>query len=166
MPSSSGLAPTPACIDGSAARRLQAITAHRIVRRLSPGERAILRLSYSFPLVRSPTLALTFSRITARVLPSLARRVQALALGMRVVEQRARQALSLGYYQALEWLKDISYGALAPQRTESVLARDHVNTRQKLLILRKRLSSRRHGKSDGNPSKPITCCIPSGACGC
>jgi hypothetical protein len=27
---------------------------------------------------------------------------------MRVVEQRVRQALSLGYYQALEWLKDIS----------------------------------------------------------
>jgi hypothetical protein len=28
---------------------------------------------------------------------------------MRVVEERVRQALSLGYYQALEWLKDISY---------------------------------------------------------
>ena len=29
-------------------------------------------------------------------------------LGLRVVEERVRQALSLGYYQALEWLKDIS----------------------------------------------------------
>ena len=47
-------------------------------------------------------------RIISIVLPSLARRAQALALGMRVVEQRVRQALSLGYYQALEWLKDIS----------------------------------------------------------
>ncbi len=65
-------------------------------------------MSSTFSLVRSPTLVSTLYRIISLVLPSLARRAQALALGMRVVEQRVRQALSLGYYQALEWLKDIS----------------------------------------------------------
>jgi hypothetical protein len=77
--------------------------------RLSPEERAILRLSCSFSLIRSPTLVPILFRIIARVLPSLAAKARALALGMRVVEERVRQALSLGYYQALEWLKDISY---------------------------------------------------------
>jgi hypothetical protein len=66
-------------------------------------------LSCSFSLIKSPTLVSTLYRIISLVLPSLARRAQALALGMRVVEERVRQALSLGYYQALEWLKDISY---------------------------------------------------------
>ena len=109
MPSSSGLAPTPACIDGSAVRAAY----KRALRtglywRLSPEERAILRLSCSFSLIKSPTLVPILFRIISIVLPSLARMAQALALGTRVVEQRVRQALSLGYYQALEWLKDIS----------------------------------------------------------
>jgi hypothetical protein len=77
--------------------------------RLSPEERAILKISCSFSVIKSPTLAQILFKIITRVLPSLARRAQALALGMRVVEERVRQALSLGYYQALEWLKDISY---------------------------------------------------------
>ena len=77
--------------------------------RLSPEERALLRLSCSFSLIKSPTLVPILFRIIARVLPSLAAKARALALGMRVVEERVRQALSLGYYQALEWLKDISY---------------------------------------------------------
>jgi len=107
----SGLAPlTPACIDGSAVRAAY----RRALRtglywRLSPEERAILRLSCSFSLIRSPTLVPILFRIIARVLPSLAAKARALALGTRVVEERVRQALSLGYYQALEWLKDISY---------------------------------------------------------
>jgi hypothetical protein len=110
MLSSSGLASTPACIDGSAVRAAY----RRALRtglywRLSPEERAILRLSCSFSLIKSPTLAPILFRIIARVLPSLAAKARALALGMRVVEERVRQALSLGYYQALEWLKDISY---------------------------------------------------------
>jgi hypothetical protein len=111
MQSSSGLASlTPACIDGSAVRAAY----KRALRtglfwRLSPEERAILRLSCSFSVIKSPTLLPILFRIIARVLPSLARMAQALALGTRVVEQRVRQALSLGYYQALEWLKDISY---------------------------------------------------------
>jgi hypothetical protein len=51
---------------------------------------------------------------------------------MKVVEERVRQALSLGYYQALRvaerhLVRDAG-GALAPQHTESLLARDHVNT--------------------------------------
>jgi len=71
-------------------------------------ERAILKLSCSFSVIRSPTLVRTLCRIISLVLPSLARRVQALQLGLRVVEERVRQVLSLGYYQALEWLKDIS----------------------------------------------------------
>ncbi|MCC6050332.1 MAG: hypothetical protein LM580_06475 [Thermofilum sp.] len=109
MPSSSGLASTPACIDGSAVRAAY----KRALRtglywRLSPEERAILRLSCSFSLIKSPTLVPILFRIISQVLPSLARMAQALALGTRVVEQRVRQALSLGYYQALEWLKDIS----------------------------------------------------------
>jgi hypothetical protein len=77
--------------------------------RLSPEERAILRISCLFSVIRSPTLLPILYRIITLVLPSLARRAQALALGMRVVEERVRQALSLGYYQALEWLKDISF---------------------------------------------------------
>jgi len=106
----SGLASTPACIDGSAVRAAY----KRALRtglywRLSPEERAILRLSCSFSMIKSPTLVPILFRIISQVLPSLARMAQALALGMRVVEQRVRQALSLGYYQALEWLKDISY---------------------------------------------------------
>jgi hypothetical protein len=76
--------------------------------RLSPEERVILRISCSFSVIRSPTLVTTLYRIITLVLPSLARRAQALTLGMRVVEERVKQALSLGYYQALEWLKDIS----------------------------------------------------------
>jgi hypothetical protein len=106
----SGLASLPACIDGSAVRAAY----RRALRtglywRLSPEERAILRLSCSFSLIKSPTLVPILFRIVSQVLPSLARMAQALALGTRVVEQRVRQALSLGYYQALEWLKDISY---------------------------------------------------------
>jgi len=106
----SGLASTPACIDGSAVRAAY----KRALRtglywRLSPEERAILRLSCSFSMIKSPTLVPILYRIISQVLPSLARMAQALALGTRVVEQRVRQALSLGYYQALEWLKDISY---------------------------------------------------------
>ena len=105
----SGLASTPACIDGSAVRAAY----KRALRtglywRLSPEERAILRLSCSFSMIKSPTLVPILFRIISQVLPSLARMAQALALGTRVVEQRVRQALSLGYYQALEWLKDIS----------------------------------------------------------
>jgi hypothetical protein len=110
MQSPSGLASiAPACIDGSAVRAAY----RRALRtglywRLSPEERAILRLSCSFSLIRSPTLVPILFRIIARVLPSLAAKARALALGMRVVEERVRQALSLGYYQALEWLKDVS----------------------------------------------------------
>jgi hypothetical protein len=109
MLSPSGLASTPACIDGNAVRAAY----KRALRtglywRLSPEERAILRLSCSFSLIKSPTLVPILFRIISQVLPSLARMAQALALGTRVVEQRVRQALSLGYYQALEWLKDIS----------------------------------------------------------
>ena len=105
----SGLASTPACIDGSAVRAAY----KRALRtglywRLSPEERAILRLSCSFSLIRSPTLVPTLFKVISQVLPSLAAKARALALGMWVVEQRVRQALSLGYYQALEWLKDIS----------------------------------------------------------
>jgi hypothetical protein len=105
----SGLASTPACIDGSAVRAAY----KRALRtglfwRLSPEERAILRLSCSFSMIKSPTLVPILFRIIARVLPSLAAKARALALGMRVVEERVRQAFSLGYYQALEWLKDIS----------------------------------------------------------
>jgi hypothetical protein len=110
MRSPSGLASiAPACIDGSAVR-----AAHKralrtgLYWRLSPEERAILRLSCSFSVIRSPTLVPILFKIISQVLPSLARMAQALALGTRVVEQRVRQALSLGYYQALEWLKDIS----------------------------------------------------------
>jgi hypothetical protein len=151
------IAPTPACINGSAVRAAY----KRSLRtgsywRLSPEERAILRLSYSFPLVRSPTLALTFSRITARVLPSLARRVQALTLGMRVVEQRARQALSLGYYQALEWLKDISYGgSRSPTHRKRTGPRSREHEAE-AFDSPKTSQLETHGKSDGNPSKPIT----------
>ena len=111
MPSSSGLASiAPACIDGSAVRAAY----KRALRtglywRLSPEERAILRLSCSFSVIKSPILAPILFNIIARALPSLAVKARALALGTRVVEQRVRQALSLGYYQALEWLKDISY---------------------------------------------------------
>jgi hypothetical protein len=108
MNSPSGLASTPACIDGSAVRAAY----KRALRtglywRLSPEERAILKISCSFSVIRSPTLVSTLFKIITQVLPSLARMAQALALGTRVVEQRVRQALSLGYYQALEWLLDI-----------------------------------------------------------
>jgi hypothetical protein len=100
----------PACIDGSTVRAAY----KRALRtglfwRLSPEERAILKISSTFSVIRSPTLLPTLYRIITLVLPSLARRAQALQLGLKVVEERVRQALSLGYYQALEWLKDISY---------------------------------------------------------
>ena len=107
----SGLASlAPACIDGSTVRA----SYKRALRtglywRLSPEERAILKLSCSFSVIRSPTLAQTLFRIISIVLPSLAVKAQALALGLKVVEERVRQALSMGYYQALEWLKDISF---------------------------------------------------------
>jgi len=112
MQSPSGLAPTAVCIDGSAVRAAYKRAPRTgLYWRLSPEERAILRLSCSFSLIRSPTLVPILFRIIFQVLPSLARMAQALALGTRVVEQRVRRALSLGYYQALEWLKDISYAA-------------------------------------------------------
>jgi hypothetical protein len=100
----------PACIDGSTLRAAY----KRALRtglywRLSPEERATLRVSCSFSVVRSPTPVSTLYRIITLVPPSLARRAQALQLCLKVVEERVRQALSLGYYQALEWLKDISY---------------------------------------------------------
>ena len=100
----------PACIDGSTVRAAY----KRALRtglywRLSPEERAILKLSCSFSLIKSPTLVQTLYRIISIVLPSLAVKTQALALGLKVVEERVRQALSMGYYQALEWLKDISF---------------------------------------------------------
>jgi hypothetical protein len=100
----------PACIDGSTVRAAYKRSLRTgLYWRLSPEERAILKISCSFSVIRSPTLVSTLYRIISLVLPSLARMAQALALGMRVVEERVRQALSLGYYQALEWLKDISY---------------------------------------------------------
>ena len=108
---SSGLASiAPPCIDGSTVRAAY----KRALRtglywRLSPEERAILKLSCSFSIIKSPALTPTLFKIISRVLPSLARRVEALALGLKVVEERVRQALSLGYYQALEWLNDISF---------------------------------------------------------
>ena len=111
MQSPSGLASiAPACIDGNAVRAAY----KRALRtglywRLSPEERAILRISCSFSVIKSPTLVPILFKIISQVLPSLAVKAQALSLGLKVVEQRARQALSLGYYQALEWLKDISY---------------------------------------------------------
>ena len=100
----------PLCIDGSTVRAAY----KRALRtglywRLSPEERAILKLSCSFSLIKSPTLAQTLFRIISIVLPSLAVKARALALGLKVVEERVKQALSLGYYQALEWLKDISF---------------------------------------------------------
>jgi len=98
----------PACIDGSTVRAAY----KRALRtglywRLSPEERAILKISSTFSLIKSPTLVSTLYRIISLVLPSLARRAQALQLGLKVVEERVKQAFSLGYYQALEWLKDI-----------------------------------------------------------
>jgi hypothetical protein len=100
----------PACIDGSTVRAAYKRSLRTgLFWRLSPEERAILRISCSFSVIKSPTLVTTLYRIITQVLPSLARRAQALTLGMRVVEERVRQALSLGYYQALEWLKDFSY---------------------------------------------------------
>ena len=113
MLSPSGLASiAPACIDGSAVRAAY----KRALRtglywRLSPEERAILRLSCSFSLIRSPTLVPILFRIISQVLPSLAEKAQALALGLKIVEERVRQALSLGYYRALEWLLDIKLAA-------------------------------------------------------
>ena len=110
MPSPSGLASVvPSCIGGSTVRAAY----KRALRtglywRLSPEERAILKLSCSFSVIRSPTLARILFRIVSRVLPSLAIKAQALALGLKVVEERVRQALSMGYYRALEWLADIS----------------------------------------------------------
>jgi len=109
MQSSSGLASTPACIDGSAVRAAY----KRALRtglywRLSPEERAILRISSTFSVIKSPTLLPILFRIISLVLPSLAVKARALSLGLKVVEERVRQALSLGYYQALEWLKDVS----------------------------------------------------------
>jgi hypothetical protein len=111
MPCLPGLASTvPACIDGSTVRAAYKRSLRTgLYWRLSPEERAILRISSTFSFIKSPTLAQILHRIIFQVLPSLARRAQALALGMRVVEERVKQALSLGYYQALEWLKDISY---------------------------------------------------------
>ena len=109
MQSSSGLASTPACIDGNAVRAAY----KRALRtglfwRLSPEERAILRLSCSFSVIKSPTLVSILFKVISQVLPSLAVKARALSLGLKVVEERVRQALSLGYYQALEWLKDVS----------------------------------------------------------
>ena len=110
MLSSSGLAfAAPMCIDGSAVRAAY----KRALRtglywRLSPEERAILRISSTFSVIKSPTLLPILFRIISLVLPSLAVKARALSLGLKVVEERVRQALSLGYYQALEWLKDVS----------------------------------------------------------
>jgi hypothetical protein len=108
---SSGLASiTPLCVDGSTVRAAYKRSLRTgLYWRLSPEERAILKLSCSFSIIKSPALVPILFKIISRVLPSLARRAQALALGMRVVEERVKQALSLGYYQALEWLKDISF---------------------------------------------------------
>lgn len=106
----SGLASVvPPCIDGSTVRA----ACKRALRtglywRLSPEERAILKLSCSFSVIKSPTLVRILFRIISLLLPSLARRVEALQLGLKVVEERVKQALSLGYYRALEWLADIS----------------------------------------------------------
>jgi len=75
--------------------------------RLSPEERLLLKLSSKLTRVRSPALIQVLLKIICRVLPSLARRLQALSLGLRVLEERVRQALQLGYHHALEWLKDI-----------------------------------------------------------
>jgi hypothetical protein len=100
----------PACIDGSTVRAAYKRSLRTgLYWRLSPEERAILKISCSFSVIKSPTLLPILYRIISLVLPSLARRAQALQLGLKVVEERVRQALSLGYYQALEWLKDISY---------------------------------------------------------
>ena len=107
----SGLASlAPSCIDGSTVRAAykQALRTG-LYWRLSPEERAILKLSCSFSFIKSPTLVQTLYRIISIVLPSLAIKARALALGLKVVEERVRQALSMGYYQALEWLKDISF---------------------------------------------------------
>ncbi len=105
----SGLASAaPLRIDGSTVRAAY----RRALRtglywRLSPEERAILRLSCSFSSIRSPVLARILQGIICKVLPELARRWEALRLGLKVVEGRVRQALALGNLRALEWLKDI-----------------------------------------------------------
>ena len=100
----------PACIDGSTVRAAYKRSLRTgLFWRLSPEERAILRITCSFSLIKSPTLVSILFKIISQVLPSLAVKAQALSLGLKVVEERVRQALSLGYYQALEWLKDISY---------------------------------------------------------
>ena len=108
---SSGLASIASlCVDGSTVRAAYKRSLRTgLYWRLSPEERAILKLSCSFSVIKSPALVRTLYRIISLVLPSLAMKAQALALGLKVVEERVRQALALGYYQALEWLKDISF---------------------------------------------------------
>jgi len=75
--------------------------------RLSPEERLLLRLSSRLARVKSPVLARALLPVICRVMPALARRLRALELGMRVLEERVRQALALGYYKALTWLRDL-----------------------------------------------------------
>jgi len=129
----SGLASiAPSCIDGSAVRAAYKRSLRTgLYWRLSPEERAILKLSCSFSVIRSPTLARILFRIIARVLPSLAVRAQALALGLKIVEERVRQALSLGVLPGFRVVKGrlarFKGGALPNEHAESVLAGGNVN---------------------------------------
>ncbi len=76
--------------------------------RLSPEERVLLKFSTKLTRVKSPILARALLPVICRIIPSLARRLRALELGLRVLEERVRQAFSLGYYKAVEWLRDLS----------------------------------------------------------
>ena len=98
-----------ACIDSRLIRTAykHALRTGRLWR-LSPEERAILKLSSSFSIVRSPTLRKLLLVIFSKINFPLSR-LKAYLVGLKLVEERIERALSLGYYKALGWLLNLKY---------------------------------------------------------
>jgi len=76
--------------------------------RLSPEERAILKISASYlGRIKSRTLKEVLYDIILKVWPQLAFRVKALEVGFKLLKKRIETAVKLGYVKAKEWLGNV-----------------------------------------------------------
>ena len=78
--------------------------------RLHPAERAVLTLSCRvLTRVRSATLKQVILKILEKISERLLLAWRVVSIGYEVARRRAEQAVKLGYYKALDWLRDFGY---------------------------------------------------------
>ena len=78
--------------------------------RLHPTERIILSLSCKIlTRVKSSALKKIILKIFEKISEKLILSFKAIAIGYQIAKRRVEQAIKLGYYKALDWLRDFSY---------------------------------------------------------